>query len=50
MGHTKGKNTKRKTYHFFIDMINVKDFNSSLLKSDKKLYLKLIFIIMDTSQ
>ena len=30
-------NIKNRTYYFFDDMINIKKFDSSLLKLDKKL-------------
>ena len=36
MGNTKRINIKNKTYHFYNDLINIKDFDSSLLKLDKK--------------
>ena len=29
-------NIKNRTYYFFNDMINIKDFDSSLIKIDKK--------------
>ena len=29
---------KNQTYYFFNDMINIKDFDSSLIKIDKKYY------------
>ena len=39
--HVNGKyqkiNIKNRTYYFFDDMINIKKFDSSLLKLDKKL-------------
>ena len=31
-------NMKYQTYYFFDDMINIKDFDSNLLKIDKKSY------------
>ena len=31
-------NIKHRTYYFFNDVINIKNFDSSLLKIDKKLY------------
>ena len=31
-------NIKNRTYYFFNDMINIKDFDSSLIKIDKKSY------------
>ena len=36
MGRIKQINIKSRTYYFFNDMINIKDFDSSLLKLDKK--------------
>ena len=36
MGNTKKKKIKDRAYHFFNDMINIEDFNSNLLKIDKK--------------
>ena len=36
MGKVTDLNIKNKTYHFFNDMINIKDFQSNLLKIDKK--------------
>ena len=38
MGNIKQINIKNQTYYFFNDMINIKDFDSSLLKIDKKSY------------
>ena len=38
MGNIKKINIKNHTYYFFNDMINIKNFNSSLLKIDKKSY------------
>ena len=38
MGNIKETNIKNRTYYFFNDMINIKDFDSSLLKIDKKSY------------
>ena len=38
MGNIKEINIKNRTYYFFNDMINIKDFDSSLLKIDKKSY------------
>ena len=38
MGNTKEINIKNRTYYFFDDMINIKDFNPSLIKIDKKSY------------
>ena len=38
MGGVKQINIKNRTYYFYNDMINLKDFESSLLKIDKKHY------------
>ena len=38
MGNVKEINIKNRTYYFFDDMINIKDFNSNLLKIDRKFY------------
>ena len=38
MGNIEQINIKYGTYYFFNDMINIKDFDSSLLKIDKKSY------------
>ena len=38
MGCIKEINIKNRTYYFFDDMINIKDFDSNLLKIDKKSY------------
>ena len=38
MGNIKQINIKSRTYYFFNDMINIKEFDSSLLKIDKKSY------------
>ena len=38
MGNIKDINIKNRTYYFYDDMINIKDFDSSLLKLDKKSY------------
>ena len=38
MENVKQINIKNRTYYFFNDMINIKDFDSSLLKTDKKSY------------
>ena len=36
MGNIKHINIKNRTYYFFNGMINIKDFDSRLLKIDKK--------------
>ena len=38
MGETKELNIKNQTYYFFDDMIDIKNFQSNLLKIDKKPY------------
>ena len=38
MGNIKEIDIKNQTYYFFDDMINIKDFDRSLLKIDKKWY------------
>ena len=35
MGRIKDINIKNRTYYFYDDMINIKDFDSNLLKIDK---------------
>ena len=36
MGKIKDMNIKNRTYHFYDDIVNIKDFDSNLLKIDKK--------------
>ena len=36
MGEVKEINIKNQTYYFFDDMIDIRNFNSNLLKIDKK--------------
>ena len=38
MGITKQMNIKNRTYYFYNDLINIKDFDPKLLKLDKKSY------------
>ena len=38
MGEVKQINIKNRIYHFYNDQINLKDFDASLLKVDKKDY------------
>ena len=38
MGKVKQINIKNRTYYFYNDQINLKDFDASLLKVDKKDY------------
>ena len=49
MGNIKQINIKHCTYYVFNGMINIKEFNSSLLKIDKTLKI-LVFITLNTSQ
>ena len=51
MGNIKEINIKNRTYYFLDDMINIKDFNPSLLKIDKKSYKNfgIYFITMKNS-
>ena len=41
---------KNRTYYFYNDIIDLKNFDTRLLKIDKKSYKNLIFTILDTSQ
>ena len=50
MGETKELNIKNQTYYFLDDMIDIKNFQSNLLKIHKKYYKTLIFIILITPQ
>ena len=38
MGEIKELNIKNRTYYYFNDIINIKDFHSNLLRIDKKRY------------
>ena len=38
MGNIKQINIKNRTYHFFNDIININDFDTSLIKIDKISY------------
>ena len=49
MGTIKQTNIKNRTYYFYNDIIDLEDFDPSLLKLDKKSY-KLVFTILDISQ
>ena len=50
MGKVKQIEIKNRTYYFYNDMINLKNFESSLLKIDKNITKALTFIILDTLQ
>ena len=41
MGNIKQINTKNRTCYFFNDMISIKDFDSNLLKINKKSYINI---------
>ena len=41
MGNIKQINTTNRTYYFFNDMISIKDFDSNLLKINKKSYINI---------
>ena len=49
MGTIKQINIKNRTYYFYNDIIDLEDFDPSLLKLDKKSY-KLVFTILDISK
>ena len=46
MEQTKQINIKNRTYYFYNDQIDLKDFDARLLKIDKKIVTRLIFIIL----
>ena len=50
MGNIKQINIKNRTYYFLNAMINVKNFDSSLVKIDKNHTKILVFTILDTLQ
>ena len=51
MGKVKQIDIKNRTYYFYNDIINTEEFNSSLLKRDKKNCTKIsIFTTLNTSQ
>ena len=50
MGDVKQIEFKIRTYYFYNDMINLKDFESGLLKMIKSITKGLIFTKLDTSQ
>ena len=41
---------KNRTYYFFNDIINIKNFDLSNSKIDEKSYKKFLFTILDISQ
>ena len=46
MGKVKQINIKNRTYYFYNDQINLKDFDVSLLKVDKKITKRLGFLTL----
>ena len=50
MRQVKEINIKNQIHYFFNDMINIKNFDSSLLKIDKKSHKTLVFTRLDKSQ
>ena len=50
MGTVKQINIKNRTYYFYNDIINLKNFESKLLKIDKKSYKTLVFTTLDILQ
>ena len=47
MGNTKEINMKSRSYYFFDDMINIKNFDPNLLKVDKKLHKNIDIYYID---
>ena len=50
MGKIKDINIKKRTYYFYNDMVNIKDFNSNLLKLDKKSFKNISISTLNTLQ
>ena len=50
MGEIKQINIKNRTYYFYNDIIDLKDFDARLLKIDKKSSKTLVFTILDILQ
>ena len=46
MGKIKQNNIENRTYHFYNDHIDLKDFDASLLKVDKKITKRLTFFTL----
>ena len=44
---TKQMNIKNRTYYFYNDLINIKDFDPKLLKLDKKSYKNKHYYLLD---
>ena len=50
MGVVKQIDIKNRTYYFYNDMINIKNFDPILLQIDKKLYKESVFTTLDILQ
>ena len=50
MGEVKQINIKNRTYYFYNDIIDLKDFDARLLKVDKNHLKTLVFTTLDTLQ
>ena len=50
MGTIKQINIKNRTYYFYNDIIELENFDSSLLKIDKKSYKDIVFTILGILQ
>ena len=50
MGEVKQINIKNRTYYFYNDIIDLKNFKSNLIKIDKKSYKNLVFTTLDILQ
>ena len=50
MGEVKQINIKNRTYYFYNDIIDLKDFDVRLLKICKKSYKTLVFTTLDILQ
>ena len=50
MGVVKQIDIKNRTYYFYSNMINIKNFNPILLKINRKSYKDIIFTTMDILQ
>ena len=46
MGKIREINIKNRTYYLYNDQINIKDFDASMLKIDKKITQRLTFITL----
>ena len=45
MGEVRDLNIKNRTYYYFDDMIDIKKFESNLLKIDKKLHREIAYLL-----